>query len=227
MHLTQAPSPPGKKRCRLKLSFCFLPPVAFGAAPSSRAFPLSARFTAGRVAAVFALLLFALAPASLFGQHDVHATLIPSASRKPAPRFQLVGENGSKTGIAGYRGKVILLNFWATDCGGCILEIPSFIELQQAYRAKGFTAVGVAVDLTYENLKDADQAWGKVRPFVRSHKIDYPILMGDRSIPQTYNLEAYPDTFLLDKFGRIAAVYVGVVNEYNVAANIQTLLAER
>ena len=64
---------------------------------------------------------------AVFGQQDVHAALIPSANRKPAPAFQLVTEAGTKMRISDYRGKVLLLNFWATGCG--VLEIPSYIEL--------------------------------------------------------------------------------------------------
>ena len=87
-----------------------------------------------------------LTPA-FFGQQDVRAALIPPAKRKPAPAFQLATEAGTTMRISDYRGKVVLLNFWATDCGGCVLEIPSFIELEKAYKDKGFTAVGVSMDI--------------------------------------------------------------------------------
>jgi peroxiredoxin len=92
---------------------------------------------------------------ALFGQQDVHAALMPSANRKPAPTFQLVTEAGTKLRISDYRGKVVLLNFWATDYGGCVLEIPSFIALEKAYKDKGFAAIGVSMDISYEDLKDA------------------------------------------------------------------------
>ena len=143
-----------------------------------------------RAAALIAVLLLACIAPAIFGQQNVHAVLIASADRKPAPSFHLEGETGKKTQISDYRGKVVLLNFWATDCGGCILEIPSFIDLQGRYQDKGFTAVGISVDISYEQLKNAGEAWGKVRPFVQSHKINYPILMGDQSISQTYQLTA-------------------------------------
>jgi thiol-disulfide isomerase/thioredoxin len=60
---------------------------------------------------------------ALFGQQDVHAALIPPANRKSAPAFQLVTEDGTKMQISDYRGKVVLLNFWAADCGDCVLDI--------------------------------------------------------------------------------------------------------
>ncbi len=128
--------------------------------------------------------------------------------------------------VSDYRGKVVLLNFWATDCGGCKLEIPWFIELQQAYRDKNFTAVGVSMDISYENLKNSSEAWGRVKPFIVSHKLNYPILMGDDSISKSYALNAYPATYLIDKSGRLAATYVGVVDKNDVETNIKTLLLE-
>ena len=165
---------------------------------------------------------------ALFGQQDVHAALTPSANRKPAPAFQLVTQDGTKTQISDYRGKVLLLNFWATDCGGCVLEIPSFIELEKAYKDKGFTAVGVSMDISYEDLKDANEAWSRVRPFIAKHGVNYPIAMGDDAISKAYALNAFPATYLIDKSGKIAVAYVGVViNKDNVATNINGLLSER
>jgi thiol-disulfide isomerase/thioredoxin len=77
-----------------------------------------------------------------------------------------------------------VLSFWATDCGGCVLEIPSFIELEKAYKDKGFTAVGVAMDISYEGLKDAKEAWGRVRPFMAEKGMNYPIVMGDDAMSE-------------------------------------------
>ena len=176
---------------------------------------------------IIALVSTCITPA-LFGQQDVHAGLILPANRKPAPAFQLVTENGTKTQISDYRGKVVLLNFWATDCGGCVLEIPSFIELENAYKGKGFTAIGISMDISYESLKDANEAWGRVRPFIAKHGVNYPIAMGNDAISKAYALNAFPATYLIDKSGKIAVAYVGVVVEKdNVATNIKSLLSER
>jgi peroxiredoxin len=165
---------------------------------------------------------------AVFGQEDVHAALIPSANRKPAPAFQLVTEAGTKMLISDYRGRVVLLNFWATECGGCVREIPSFIEIEKAYKDKGFAAVGVSMDILYESLKDANEAWGRVRPFMAKHGVNYTIAMGDDAIAKTYALNAFPATYLIDKSGRIAVAYVGVVvNKDNVTTNIKSLLSEQ
>jgi peroxiredoxin len=126
------------------------------------------------------------------------------------------------------RGKVVLLNFWATGCGGCVLEIPSFVEIAKTYKGTGFTAVGVSNDITYEGLKDADEAWARVRPFMKKYGINYTIAMGDDETIKAYALSTLPATFLIDKSGRVAVAYVGVViNKDNVAANIKSLLAEQ
>jgi peroxiredoxin len=176
---------------------------------------------------LIALVLTCITPA-LCGQQDVHAGVTPSANRKPAPPFQLVAEDGKKVQISDYRGRVLLLNFWATDCGGCVIEIPSFIELEKTYKDKRFTVVGVSMDISYENLKDANEAWGRVRPFIAKHGVNYPIAMGDDAISRAYALNAFPATYLIDKSGKIAAAYVGVlINKENVATNINSLLSER
>ena len=162
-----------------------------------------------------------------YGQHDVHASLVSRVARRPAPAFHLVAADGRQTSASSYQGSVLLLNFWATKCGGCVLEIPSFVELEQAYGTRGFTAIGISADIPYEGLKNADEAWGFVRPFMVSHKINYPILMGDPAVVDAYGFQAYPATFLIDKSGKIAAAYVGVVNKADVEKKIKTLLAER
>ena len=72
--------------------------------------------------------------------------------------------------------------------------------------------MGVSEDIAYENLKGADEAWTLVKPFVRDHKIRYAVLMGDREVTTSYEITALPLTYLIDRRGRIAAVYVGMVD---------------
>lgn len=181
-----------------------------------------------KVAGFVVVFLWTCITPALFGRQDVHAGLISPANRKPAPAFQLVTDSGGKLRISDYRGKVVLLNFWATECGGCVLEIPSFIEIEKAYKDKGFTAIGISMDILYENLKDANEAWSRVRPFMAKRGINYTIAMGDDAISKAYALDAFPATYLIDKSGRIAVAYVGVVvNKDNVATNIKSLLSEK
>jgi peroxiredoxin len=162
------------------------------------------------------------------GQQDVHATPIPPVSRKQAPDFQLVTADGTKMKLSDYRGKVVLLNFWATGCGGCVIEIPSIVEIDKTYKHTAFTTVGVSMDITYEGLKDADEAWSRVRPFITKYGVNYTIAMGDDETIKAYGLSSLPATFLIDKSGRVAVAYVGVViNKDNIATNIQSLLSEQ
>lgn len=164
---------------------------------------------------------------TLFAHRDVHASLIVPADRKPAPALRLIADTGRTTGLDDYRGKVVLLNFWATDCGGCVLEIPSIIDIQTAYEKKAFTVVGVSMDIPWGQLKNEKEAWAKVKPFMAKSKINYPILMGYESLFKEFGLAQLPDTLLIDKNGRIAATYVGIISKDNAEANISKLLLER
>ena len=91
-------------------------------------------------------------------------------------------QTGKKVQISDYRGKVLLVDFWATTCGGCVLEIPAFIELEKEYKPKGFTAVGVSMDTSYDGQRSVNEAWNLVKPFVVKHGVNYPIVMGDDAV---------------------------------------------
>jgi peroxiredoxin len=156
----------------------------------------------------------------------VRATIQPIQDRKQAPAFRLEDARGKKVKLSHYHGKVVLLDFWATECGGCIREMPGFMELAQAYKKKGLTVIGVSVDISYEDLKNSNEAWSRVEPFVEAHKVNYPILMGDDQVTKRYDIQALPLTYLIDKRGRIAASYAGVVDKDDVESNIQAILKE-
>jgi peroxiredoxin len=157
----------------------------------------------------------------------VRAVFQPARQRKPAPAFVPTDAAGKKVKLSDYHGKVLLLNFWATECGGCREEIPYFIEFAQKFSHKDVAVVGVSIDILYENLKDSNEGWSKVKPFVQAHKVNYPILMGDDSATKLYDIKALPATYLIDKKGRIAATYLGVVDKNDVEKNIKTLLINR
>ncbi len=173
-----------------------------------------------------ALLLNAVLPQAA-ESGAIRAALQPPNTRKPASIFSLLDASSKAIRLSDYRGKVVLLNFWATECGGCRLEIPSFLELDQAYKGSGLVVVGVSMDILYEDLKNAREGWSRVKPFVEAHRVTYPILMGDDNVTKLYDIQALPLTHLIDTKGRIAAVYVGVVDKNNIEANIKVLLRER
>jgi peroxiredoxin len=145
------------------------------------------------------------------------ATLRPAAQRKPAPQFALPDSSGSTMNLKGYRGKVVLLDFWATWCHGCQLEIPWFAEFSRKYANKGVAVIGVSLD---------DEGWKVVAPFIKTAQIPYQIVVGNEKVAKAYGIENMPDTFLIDKQGRIAAIYNGLVDKQNVDANLRAMLAE-
>jgi len=150
----------------------------------------------------------------------------PPSNRKPAPDFRLLDSSGKPAALASFKGAPLLLDLWATKCGGCIQEIPSFIEIHHAYAETGLAVVGISMDILYEDLKGPAEAWSLVNPFVKTHHVDYPILMGDDGITKRYSVTELPVTYLIDRHGRIAATYVGIADRANVEANIKALLAE-
>jgi peroxiredoxin len=180
------------------------------------------------VACVLALGLVAAAhqptPAA---EHAVRATIKASGERKPAPAFQLADASNHAVPLSRYRGNVVLLDFWATECGGCKVEIPWFMEFQKTYKPKRFEVVGVSMDIPYESLKDSAAAWKLVKPFVQTHQVNYSILMGDDDVTKLYAITALPVTYLIDRRGGIAAEYKGLVDKDDVERNIRILLDER
>lgn len=185
--------------------------------------PWSSRW---RAAFLLTLLFLCLSPV-LWAQRDVRAPLIKPSARAKAPAFELTSESGARVKLSHYRGRVILLNFWATDCGGCVLEIPKLIDVQRHLHNNDFTVVGIDMDMPYGGVKSASEAWKRVRPFVASHGINYPVLMGSSATESLYKINAYPASFIVDKSGRIAAQYVGIVDSANVEANVRALLDKK
>ena len=176
-----------------------------------------------KTAFLVALLSLCMTPV-LWAQRDVRAPLIKPSARTEAPAFELTDDSGLRVKLSHYRGKVILLNFWATDCGGCVLEIPSLVDVQRDLGKNDFTVVGVDMDMPYGGVKSASEAWKRVWPFMASHGMNYPVLMGSSTTENLYKINAYPASFVIDKAGRIAAKYVGIVDSADVEANVRTLL---
>lgn len=156
----------------------------------------------------------------------VQAQLKPAATRTLAPDFALEDGTGKIVRLSDYRGRVVLLDFWATECGGCVQEIPMFIEVANAYKRRGLEAIGVSEDIVYSDLKGPEEAWKLVKPFALERKIPYPIVMGDSRVTAAYEIKALPLTQLVDKQGRVAATYLGVVERKNLESNINALIAE-
>ena len=150
-------------------------------------------------------------------QPAVRAILQPANQRKPASEFALQDGFGKTVSLNSYRGQVVLLDFWATWCGGCIREMPWFAEFHRKYAAKGLVVLGVSMD---------DDGWKVVKPFLERTKVPYRILLGDDPTAKKYRIASMPDTFLIDRHGRIAATYAGLVDKDDVERNIRAMLSE-
>ena len=136
--------------------------------------------------------------------------------RKPAPDFTLQDANGKAVKLSDYKGKVVLLDFWATWCGPCKIEIPWFIEFQRKYKDRGFTVLGVSMD---------EDGWQIVKPFAEEYKMNYPVVLGNDETATAFGgVEVLPTTFIIDKEGRIVATHKGLTGKDEMEKAIEDLL---
>ncbi|MFQ5867738.1 MAG: TlpA disulfide reductase family protein [bacterium] len=118
-----------------------------------------------------------------------------------APDFTLSKLDGNSLTLSDFKGKVIILNFWATWCPPCRMEIPDFVELYEKYKDEGLLIIGV-------NLDGGDSR--SVKQFLEKYKINYPIVLGNVKVTEDYGgIRAIPTTFVIDRNGNIREKYVG------------------
>jgi peroxiredoxin len=137
---------------------------------------------------------------------------------KPAPAFTLQDLNGKSISLSDFRGKVVILDFWATWCPPCVREIPHFIELYEQYKDRGFAMVGISLD---------HAGISTVKSFVRKYRVNYPILMADGQVGNAYGgIPSIPTTFVIDSAGNIRKKYVAYHDKAVFEADLKKLLAE-
>jgi cytochrome c biogenesis protein CcmG/thiol:disulfide interchange protein DsbE len=171
---------------------------------NKRRFSLVAR--AARIVSVFVLTIVGNAG---FAQEGL--------LNRPAPPFTRTDLENGRVSLASYRGKVVLLNFWATWCGPCIVEIPHFMEWQKQYGPRGLAVLGVSID----------DDGAPVRAFAQKLHVNYPMVMGDARLGENYGgVLGVPVTFLIDRRGIIRARINGESDLHEMEEKIRALLAQ-
>jgi peroxiredoxin len=144
------------------------------------------------------------------------AKVKPETDRHPAPEFALKDANGKTVRLEDYRGKVILLDFFATWCGPCKIEIPWFMEMERKNKDRGFAVLGVSMD---------DEGWDIVKPFLAELGVNYRVVIGNDATAQLYGgVDALPTTFLIDRNGKIASVHIGLASRKDFEDGVEQLL---
>jgi peroxiredoxin len=146
------------------------------------------------------------------------AQLYPAQKKTEAKNFSVELISGENFQLSDHRGKVVLLNIWATWCGPCIEEIPHFVDLYSTYRDKSFVILGVSVD---------KQGPGVVVPFIEKHEVNYPVVIDNGTIMDKYGpTMGIPTTYVIGKEGDLRYFAVGALTKKELEPRIQKLLAE-
>jgi thiol-disulfide isomerase/thioredoxin len=135
-----------------------------------------------------------------------------------APDFDLPTLDGKSLKLSDLRGKAVLLNFWATYCGPCKVEMPWFVELQKEYGPQGFQIVGVAMD---------DASTEDIAKFAKEMGVNYPILIGKDSVAESYGgVSVLPTTFFVDRDGKLIAREFGLRSRSDFVDDIKKALSQ-
>jgi peroxiredoxin len=147
--------------------------------------------------------------------HTPNAATSNTTSHRLAPDFTLPTPDGQDLHLSSYRGKVVLLDFWATWCDPCREEIPHFVELQQKYGDRGLQIIGISMDDSPE----------PVRPFYQQFHMNYPVVMGTAKTGEFYGgVLGLPISFLIGRDGRIYAKHIGATDASVFEKEIKGLL---
>jgi thiol-disulfide isomerase/thioredoxin len=176
-----------------------------------------------RNAIVLAVVVIAVAVMLYFGRRvarpgygGAKTQVVGKANGSPAPEFELTSLDGKQVKLSDFRGKAVLLNFWATWCSPCKIEMPWFIELQKQYGPQGLQVLGVAMD---------DAGKDDIAKFAREMGVDYPVLLGKEAVGEAYGgVQFLPTTFYIDRNGRVVERVFGLVSRKAIEENITKAL---
>jgi peroxiredoxin len=133
-----------------------------------------------------------------------------------APDFELQSLDGKQVRLSDYRGKAVLLNFWATWCAPCKIEMPWFVDLQKQYASQGLQVIGVAMD---------DSGDDAIAKFAKQMAVNYPVLIGKESVGDAYGgVEFLPTTFFIDRQGKVVDRVFGLVSHSDIENDVKKAL---
>jgi cytochrome c biogenesis protein CcmG, thiol:disulfide interchange protein DsbE len=137
-----------------------------------------------------------------------------------APDFRLQDLQGRDVTLSEFRGKVVLLEFWATWCPPCRATVPELVSVQEKYKDRDFVVLGISMDDEGADLRT------ELLDFSKQFHINYPVLMGSEAVEREYKVWSIPRSFLIDKEGRIRESYSGYIDQYEskVSAEVERLL---
>ncbi len=175
--------------------------------------------------AIAAIAFYQLTQSQAFSPDSARAAVAadptddPATQVRPAPDFELKDLQGNTVHLSDFKGKVVVLNFWATWCPPCRKEIPDFSELQKTLGGEGLQFIGIALD---------DEGAAKVKPWLEKNPVAYPILLPDTKVVASYgDMTSIPVTFVIDRKGMIRQNYTGLRQRAVLEGMLKPLLAEK
>jgi cytochrome c biogenesis protein CcmG/thiol:disulfide interchange protein DsbE len=191
-----------------------VPPESHNPAPQPKR-------SGARDAVIIAVVVLTVAAMLFFAVRHTHTGPQSAASGggvlvgKPAPDFQLTTLDGKTVSLRDYRGKAVMLNFWATWCGPCRIEMPWFVDLHNKYAPQGFEILGVAMD---------DSGEKAIKEFTEKVGTNYPILLGKDAVGDAYNVEGMPTTFFIGRDGKVVDQTLGLASKKELEERIERAL---
>ena len=139
-------------------------------------------------------------------------------NKTKAPDFTLTSTSGKKINLSDYKGKVVILDFWATWCGPCRMGVPDLVSIQKEFKDK-VVVIGISLD--------DQRTMSDIPPFMKQYGINYPIVFGTNKVVMDYgNIEAIPTSFVIDKKGFIVDQNIGLVPKEKFVDKINSLIKE-
>ena len=164
----------------------------------------------------FSIAAVSFATVLLNGNRSMASDANKTEKTTVAPSWELQDLDGKTIHSSDFKGKVVVLDFWATWCPPCRAEIPGFIELQKEYQARGLAVVGISVDQTSSDT---------VKSFAKKLGINYPVVLTDTKIVDAYGgIDGLPTTFIIDRKGRIVKQHLGFTEKSEIESEIKSLL---